>query len=69
MKVEVKNKDGRQLVNEENVHRINITVDDNEWRIHWSPIYGLIVNKVTISDEGTDTLTVNPRTSNEICLK
>lgn len=68
MKVEVKNKNGRQLVNEENVHRIEITVDGNEWRIHWSPIYGLIINKVAISDEGTDTLKVNPRTSNEISL-
>ena len=66
MKVEVRQ---QELVVFNEATRVKIQVDGVEYRLSYSKVYGLIVNKVAIDDDKEDFILVQPRTGNEIILK
>lgn len=70
MKAQIKYKlGGSDESGDKEVRHVVIWADGSKFTITYSPIYGLVVNKINQEDEGTDTLSVSPRTSNEIQLK
>lgn len=52
-----------------NIRNVVIEVEGSKYTITYSPVYGIVINKISLKDDGTDTLFVIPRTSNEIQLK
>lgn len=67
MKIEIKQINGeKECLND--VNRLKIEIDGVEYRLSYSKIYGLIINKVSISDNKEDAIIVQPRTVNEIII-
>lgn len=60
---------GSDQSEEKEVRHVIIWADGSKFTITYNPVYGLVVNKINHKDDGTDTLSVSPRTSNEIQLK
>ena len=65
MKVEVRQNE-TVVFNE--ATRVKIEIEGIEYRLSYSPVYGLIINKVSISEK-EDAIIVQPRTGNEIIIK
>lgn len=65
MKIEVRHKLETELKDTE-VLKLT-TEDGNIFRVNYSSIYGLVINKTTENGE-TETLRIIPRCSNEISL-
>lgn len=68
MKVKVKVREPNEVIPLQNCSMVIIEVKGNTFRIQYSPIYGLIINKVNIDDKGEDLISVKPRTGNEISI-
>lgn len=71
MKVEVDHVGGGGTSNGTNqVRRVVIKIDgETKFTLTHDHVYGLVINKVDLTDTGSDTLQVIPRTSNEIQIK
>lgn len=68
MKVKIKVREPNEVINKEDCSIVMIEVGGNRFRIQYSPIYGLVINKINCDDNGEDSISVKPRTSNEISI-